>query len=238
MFVDIYSLGLGPVEAEEPTKVFGIRNYQVLRGYVLRRIPESVLREAIGPHGKWAPGGDVPKLEIVAHHEETTVWRRIPAQFRTPVVQENGYDRELEPIPKDHPDRDLFRPGVRPMRLKVVHEPKPKDPIDIEALIPGFMSSLELGINPRPREKAVKRPVLESAVPGAPKIEDMGKVLIMDGQEMPIGIVGQKPPKPEPAETAAPDGCCKAVKGNGRRCLRLGTSDGYCGFHAKQRSES
>lgn len=235
IFVDVYSLGLGPVEAEEPTKVFGIRNYQVLRGYVLRRIPKAVLQRAIGPQGEWRPGGDPPALEIVPHHEEPSFWKRLPAQFRSAAVQENGYDRELEPIPRGHPDRRLFPPGVRPMRLKEPPAPLPEEPLNIEELIPGFTSSLELGLTPRPKEKPLKRPVLEASAPNAPKISDLSGMLILGGEETPIGIVSQKPEKHEPAETAAPEGCCKASKANGRRCLRPGTVDGFCGFHAKQR---
>lgn len=235
MLCDIYSLGVGPVCVEDLQKVFGLNNLQVLKGYASERIPPAALKLACGPLGKWTetPETPFPLMEIVYSHQGTKVWIRLPKNYRTPEMQGNGTPQELEVVPKGSLERAMYPEGVRPLRLKMPRPstPEPAAP-DISKILPDFIKSLELGLSPRPATSP-KEKVLD--VPGAPKIVDYTETVMMDGQARRVGPPDPNVVKPEPALEAAPDGCCKATKANGSRCLRPGTKDGFCGAHAPKK---
>ena len=90
MFVDIFSLGQGQVNATAPGGVvFGLNNLQVLHGYRFEAIPEEVLRVACGPYGKW-DGEGTPLLEIVDFHGAPVMWPQLPPEHRTLAIQGAG----------------------------------------------------------------------------------------------------------------------------------------------------
>lgn len=191
MFCDIYSLGQGEVNATAPGGiVFGLRNLQVLRGYMFDRVPEEVLKQACGTYGKWEDPGDgsVPKLEIVMFHSPPKVWSTLPADLRDPRVQAAGVGRRA----------DVSIEMRKAMGGAPAPTPRPK-PLTIKDVAPDLSRKLSEGASPKPdpvaeagganaipsteRPEVTARPSVTPDGPKVPKIEDLTETPPPDRQD-------------------------------------------------------
>lgn len=242
MYVDIYSLGFGSVMLPVPTGTFSIRNLQVLRRYRVDRVPEAALLVACGTLGKWNPlSGQLPKMEIVWHNEETSAWCRLDAVYRTPDVQKAGHQKPLF-VPTDLIVKRLFPGMIRSYVPRVVgDEPLPPPPLPPS---PSAAMVDARKIDPTPATGAMRKiedvmvsgigdisdaPPAEEPVPMAPppaRVEQMPDLSDLVSTDVDLGAAAPRPP-----EAAR----CRGSTGSGGKCMRKATTpEGFCRTHFSQ----
>jgi len=142
MYCDIYSLGQGEVNATAPGGVvFGLKNLQVERGYMHRRIPAEVLALACGSMGAWVDPGDgsVPMCEIVEHHGAPKAYPQLDPEYRTPAIQCAGVANRVKLGAR-------ARSAITPRKSRVAVAKRPKPPAQPEGVetVPGFRQPLTI----------------------------------------------------------------------------------------------
>lgn len=239
MYVDIYSLGFGALMLQVPTGSFGIRNLQVLRKYRWDRVPEEAIAMACGTLGKWNPlAGDLPKLEIVWHNEETTAWRRLDPIYRSPEIQKAGHQKPLF-VPNQVIIKQLFPGMIDALRPRVLgDEPLRPPPSAPRSPATEMVDARKIEATPatgamRPIEDVALSGISDAPPPAAPepvRLPDPVRDEMPDLSDLVSDGVATTQPAAAPAT-------CRGTTGSGGRCQRKATTpEGFCRTHFSQAS--